>query len=470
MKECILSYDDMETIPVDYEKRAVSTLQQLRGMLDNAEVWHKQEISLVQDMEKFSGMPNLLSYVDYISTQKARNEKINNLMFKIDSEYRAIMNLFHIEELMQSLKENKELLKKAIIILNEFKASVRSVLDSEYNDLYKNYTSIYVEYEDKRSAYMLDLAKKRPIVISDIGKLYSSNIDKQLGLNSVLDEVTGHRIETELTRSLHKEYGSDDSKVLKIDAVCVTYVKILSEVSKNAMSTFVSTRKDELGKELEKEQRAISAILSFIWEEHLKNLRNIVKKYSDKLVEECSEQLNIEIPEFQIVFSNGMCKKNFYLSGLNTNGISKVIESAMYESNRFNQGVTGGFVGWIRKILGKENEITLGNVLKIYNSKQIGIDLKGIYEKNGNLAKYLEGSVCEPMKNAMNEFLNKMISEIMQLDNNINSVTAQIEESIDESKKYQQNVEKLEKERQSLLALKTAVSAFSNSWKEVVME
>lgn len=139
MDDCIDAYDDSETaVSVDYEKRAMSTLQQLKSIMDNAKIWHKQKITSVQEMKEFSGMPSLLSYVEYISTQKARNKKVNNLIFKIDSEYKAIMNLFHIEELMQRLKENKELYEKAKKILMEFEAAVKAILDPEYNDLYCN--------------------------------------------------------------------------------------------------------------------------------------------------------------------------------------------------------------------------------------------------------------------------------------------------------------------------------------------
>lgn len=36
MDDCIDAYDDSETaVSVDYEKRAMSTLQQLKGMIDN---------------------------------------------------------------------------------------------------------------------------------------------------------------------------------------------------------------------------------------------------------------------------------------------------------------------------------------------------------------------------------------------------------------------------------------------------
>ena len=51
MDDCIDAYDDSETaVSVDYEKRAMSSLQQLKSMMDNAKIWHKQKITSVQEM------------------------------------------------------------------------------------------------------------------------------------------------------------------------------------------------------------------------------------------------------------------------------------------------------------------------------------------------------------------------------------------------------------------------------------
>ena len=470
MDDCIDAYDDSETaVSVDYEKRAMSTLQQLKGMIDNAKIWHKQKITSVQEMEEFSGMPNLLSYVEYISTQKARNEKVNNLIFKIDSEYKAIMNLFHIEELMQRLKENKELYEKAKKILMEFEAAVKAILDPEYNDLYgENYMAIYTKFQDKRSVYLRELTQKRPISLFEIKKMYENEVDAQLGLDAVLKEVTEQRVETLLTRELQKTYDTDESVVLKIDVVCDDYTRKLSQVCKDGMSKYVSVRKEELGKRLEEEQRAISATLSYIWEERLNKLRSIVTEYSDKLTTECAEQLNIEVPEFQIVFEQGICMNSAGISNLNVATINKMISEAMHESNRFYDGKTDGLIGFFRKMFGAEKKITLGNVLKIYQSKKIAIDLQAVYKKNGTLEQYLETSVCSPLKNAMSEFIKDMMGEIRMLDNNIQSATEQIKTSIDETGKYEQNIKDLEKEKRLMEELKLALQFFSNSWNEVM--
>lgn len=312
------------------------------------------------------------------------------------------------------------------------------------------------------------MTQKRPINLLEIKKMYENAVDTQLGLDAVLKEITEQRVETVLTRELYKIYGTDESTVLKIDVVCDTYTKVLSQVCKNAMSKYVSTRKEQLGKLLEEEQRAISATLSYIWEERLNKLRSIVTEYSDKLTTECAEQLNIEVPEFQIVFGKEIYMNSMVASNLNVATISKMIAEAMHESNRFYDGKTDGLIGFFRKMFGAEKKITLGNVLKIYQSKKIAIDLQAVYKKNGTLGHYLETSVCSPLKNAMSKFIKDMMGEIRMLDNNIQSATEQIKTSIDETGKYEQNIKDLEKEKRLMEELKLALQFFSNSWNEVM--
>ncbi len=469
MKRCINSYADTEDFPVEYEKRVVSALQQLRGMLDNAEVWHKQDIESVQDMEEFSGMPNLLSYVDYIANQKARNEKVNNLIFKIDSEYRAIMNFFHIEELMQRLKENQELLRKAIKILEDFKSAVENVLDPEYNDLYEEYKTLYSKYDNMKTVYLLELAQKRPIRLKDVETLYAGNVERSLSLDATLDEVTQNRINTLLSRRLKEEYENDLDRVLEIDAAAVTYQKILSEVCVTGMSEYMRARRDELGGELKDEQNGISATFTYIWSERLQKLRELVQQFSDRLTVECCEQLNIEIPAFQVTLGQSISAVDLQLKSLNVNHIGEIIKSAMKENNYAEYGAGGGILGFFRKVFGHASEkITLERLLSIYENAKLYEDLRTVYRKNGNLEAYLATQVRQPLKSDMHMFIADTEQETNQLQRNLNATTRQIEELIDDSKQYKENIAELEHEKRSVLNLKQAIQEFNTSWKEVL--
>ncbi|HAE53174.1 MAG TPA: hypothetical protein DCG30_07970 [Ruminococcus sp.] len=469
LKKCINSYDDSDEISADYEKRAISTLQQLRGMLDNAEVWHKQNLCSLEEMKLFSGMPNLLSYVSYIASQKARNEKVNNILLKISSESAFINNLFQIEELVQRLRENKVMLERAKKILGEFQQGVREVIDPDYKELYKDgYISIYSNNPQMQSQYLLELTQKFPIKIQEVRDFFKREVESQLGLNPVLDEVTKRRINTLLTRRIYKEFGDDDDTTLKIENVIGSYEKFISEISRTAMGDYVNERKSDIYEKLEEEEKAISETFSYIWDKRIEKLQEVVEEYSQKLAKECSETLNIELPAFQTVVGKYTTGKDVNLNNLDINSINKVVEEAMHKYNKFNEGTTDGFVGLVRRIFGAEKKITLGNVVQIYDKAKISYDLEVAYKKNGNLEAYLKDNVIKPMFHDMEDFVAGLEADICVLLCNILASINQIKESIDECEKYEKTVEELEQKKYSLECLKNAVSVFSECWNEVI--
>lgn len=483
IKKCNKMFEDCETIPKEYVDRATSALAQLKNTISNADMQCSIELLSLEEVKVFSGMPNLLEYVKYISTQKARNEKVNNLMFKIDSEYRAIMNLFHIEELMHRLQDNKEALANALATLENFQKAVENILDDDYNDLYnENYISICNSNENMQSVYLLELTKKRPIKIEDVKKIFFNEVDKQLGLEAFMDEVTGHEIETNLTRKLKNEYNKD----LKIDVICKDYVTMLMDVCTETTSKFVSERKVELGQNLECEQKAICKTFKYIWETRLKRIKETVNEYSDRLTAECAERLKIEVPDFQIVFGkNSKCTG--YTEKFDENDkrqIEKYIQEglrsltiwskrkAVIEQRKQGQKSDDFFANLAEGVLDikaffKRKTIELNDILNFYHEKKLRYELESAYKKSGNLASYLS-DVRKSFESDMNDFVGKLEEDIEDLSKNINETTKAIKSSIDDSKKYQKTVEELENEKLFLSKLKEAVSNFTDMWKEVI--
>ena len=469
LMDCIDNYDDSDELSAEYEKRAISMLQQLRGMLDNAKVWHKQKITSLDEMKKFSGTPNLLAYVDYIATQKARNEKVNNLMFKISSESAAINNLFHIEELIQRLSENKAMLAKAREILAKFQADIKEILDHDYYDLFRdNYTKIYNEYEIMRSEYLLDLTQKYPIRLNEITGLFKEKVEQLLGMDDVLDEVTLKRIPSLLERRIKNDFGTNENDTLSIDSVAVSYEKYISEISRVSMSKYVDERRDEMVQNLETEQNGISKTLEYIWEQRLEKIQEVIDERSAELEAECSEKLEIELPVFQTVIGKKSSGEGINLNDLDTNSINRIIEDGMSKYNKFNDGTTYGIIGFFRRLFGTQNKILLKRVVELYNNEKIGYDLQAVYKKNGNLEEYLKSGLRDPMISDMNDYIHGVENDTKQLNDNIESSTKQIKDSMDECEKYEKTVEELEAEKNALIHLKESVQVFNDNWKEVV--
>lgn len=473
LDELIDAYDEAEDkrISSKYETEAVSALAQLGGMLRHASVWHKTTITSLQEMKQFSGMPNLLSYVDYIATQKARAEKVNHLLFRIDSECRAIRNLFHIENLITELRNNKAQLEEAKKILGEFEKAVREILDSEYTDLYLNYNNrIYPDNANMRSAYLAQLTEKRPVHPAEVVKLYAEQLDKDFGLQKVLDTVTQQPVETLLARKLRELYGNDGTLVLRIDSILDHYTECLSQACVEAMNTYINDRKDKRGQELEVEQEAIAATFTYVWDERLRLFREAVLKYSERLNKECNVELIIEVPVIAPKlpdFTNN--DFNLIVSKLAIADVRDGVKAAMESLNRYNDGKTTGFVGWLRKTFGAENRIVLSNVMKVYQTARLDLELEMAYKKNGTLEVYLRDKLRNPMVNAMKKFITDMQTSIEKnINRNLQDRMDQIRSIIDDTAFMEKTVEELEHEKITLDLLKAAVEEFVNAWSEVI--
>lgn len=462
--ECIESIDS--SVSIEEEASAKSILNQLYEMTRKAKVYHKKKIASIEEMKEFSGMPNFLSYVDYIGTQKARSEKVNVLLSKIDGEYSEIMNRFHLEELFQKLSENKDLLEKAKKILRDFNQAVNEILDPDYKDLYGEcYAKIYDENENMQSEYLKYLTKKIPIEFNDVSKCFGAEVNEQLSFESVISEVTNNEIETSVTRKLGNEYGSDENQLLKINEASNNYQIFLSRACVECLNKYIDERKEELGIKLESEQNSISSTFTFVWEQRKEKLRETVKIFSDKLEKECSEKLNIEIPVFQTALNGSVTPHK--MIPVNVNALESTIKKEMEKLNHYNDGITTGMIGFFRRVFRTKDKITLGNVLRIYSEAKLAVDIKGVYEKNGTLANYLD-DVCTSMKNDMNKFVDDMNADISILNTNLYSSVNQIEKMIDETGKYEKEVSELEQKKESLEKLKVTIAPFSYSWNEVI--
>ena len=467
VEDLIASYDEPNDLTSEYEDRAKSILQQLYDMTNYAKTYHKMKITSLDEMKHFSGMPNFLSYLSYIATQKARNEKVNSIMFKIDSEYRVIMNQLQIGELMRKIEENKEKTNEARKIMKNFKSEAYAVLDPKYTELYNDYNShIYPEFENMQSDILLELTQKIPIKLPEVTDIYGTDVKKTLNFNRVMEEVT-KRLEVIIARKLRESYGNDDKKLIEKDSAIEHYKRCLSEACVEATSLYISDRKDELGKKLEKEKRAIADTFSYVLSERLRKLREIVGKYSDQLYTECMTYLPVDLPVFQITLGgNIVINSSPVLKGNDFSVVETLVEKAINELDHFHDGKTEGFIGRIRKLFGTGKTISLGNMLKVYEHEKLGIYIKGVYEKNGELSEYLD-SVMYPLQNEMQLFIEQIGTDIDMIESNLYSGIKQVGTVIDITEKMESESKELRMRKDILEKLKKACSEFNTSWKGV---
>lgn len=115
-------------------KTVLNFLNETVGRLDT---FHNIQARSLDDLKEASGMQSLLSYVGYVAQEKARTEKLNSLMHKIDREYVDIVNLFHFQELTDAIARNRDKLAEVQNLLSEFAAEVEKIDDKDFPEVYQ---------------------------------------------------------------------------------------------------------------------------------------------------------------------------------------------------------------------------------------------------------------------------------------------------------------------------------------------
>lgn len=116
----------------------VTRLQFISTMLGNMKTFEGIKASAVEQVKRVSGMPNLLSYVEYIANEKAKIEKVNSLIYKIDNLYTDIQNLFVFQRLEEELTNNQKKLKKLKLYYMNFRKILKKILIKNIQKLVKH--------------------------------------------------------------------------------------------------------------------------------------------------------------------------------------------------------------------------------------------------------------------------------------------------------------------------------------------
>ena len=202
------------------EKREqVNVLQFLSNVTSNTQVFSGIVVKNLEQIKIQSGMPNLLGYIRYIAENKARIEKVNNLIYKIDREYANIQNLFHFQQLEEELAQNQNLLEAANEVLEKFRTQINDIYDDRYPDI-----SRMNKNGELVSTTLMNLARQSELSFEDIS-LYFENqfVDVLLDDNKIKKEVISN-VRGELEERLNLKFA-DSTLSRYIDGKERTVVK-----------------------------------------------------------------------------------------------------------------------------------------------------------------------------------------------------------------------------------------------------
>lgn len=391
-EDCMDSIEDDENLS-DKEISGYNTiLKFLSDQVGNMNRFHKIKNISIDTIKEFSGMPSLLNYVYYVSENKARDEKINSCISKIDIEYTKIKNTLNIDELERSILENLGRLQVIREILKNFSQEVNGVFTLE------NALNIAENHQDTCATYYYSLdtflkvnpSLKQSDNFSEFNEYTKKGIKNRIDITINQTKITKDLVENSFPSKLkisidnifkqyNKGYAEDGDVKNKLGQV-VSQNRLIHCINSefytidtflyNKIQDILNKSSEEQYKNLEDYKNSLEKILRYMINVDLKR---IIVKYQKQLQKQ-NIDFNIAIPSFNVSFKAVSFSK-INLS-MDINLLRERFKNSINngDTERILRGGTG-FLDWLDEKIGNTKSVILFDFYKVYNDMKDTLEL-----------------------------------------------------------------------------------------------
>lgn len=428
------------------------------------------KVTNLQQVKQFSGMPDLLNYVNYITQNKARAERLNNLIYSIDSEIISIWNLFKFADLENQLAENKEKLEKAKIILETFHNEVKTIYDNTYPDIVEKAKKKKLDSTALRNGFLEKNANLKNLS----GFVRETFIDSEISAQKCLDQAIGDNFrklyKTELQKHFdHSTIYKADKKALHETTIRDVACALINNRFKDIVSDNIKSQISDCTDELKNETKLIQNDLVKIVNERQQKLVSAIEKLKTSLKSDCNIDFEIETStiDFAFKYQGEATPKALSVTNIDKNVIWKALERTFNGATPIHPGnAFGGFKNWLAKkgfTKIAEVAVSVDKNMEVYDEyfKPILVD-----SVKDSLNKEIIST-----KDTLTGLVEKVVDEVIDqmnaaCENGFENST-RASNAIDNTRALAENIERLNEQKQNLVEIKSCVEPFQVSWSEI---
>lgn len=457
----------------------MTILNFLDKIVRSARNFHGIKINNIGELKDYSGMPSFLSYIEYVAREKARTERINNIMFNITREYADISNLFRFQELKEDLLNNKDKLENARRVLEEFRIDVKSIYDDEYPDVRK-----MVNAGEMESSAIQILGSKTPFCPHEMAAWFiEERIEKTLGVVPLTEYIAKQYLRDKISQSLTNLYskatlekkinGKSQKIVPEKDVIDCINMQISG--IENVIGERLSEAIKELWTDLSSEHDNIQSDLERLLNQRKQNLVNAVDKCTKALNEECNIEFSVLVPNMDFAFQRTADDIENISVKIDISKVKKRISDSIRDSMQYSEVKNSetGFWGFLSRLYllfrssSEINQICYDKTytLQLYDS-DIVPEVKMFIERS-----HIENSYSkqkEDMETELNKFIEYVTAEMEAQITSAMEICANTTSAIDHTSDYENNIEKLYEENRFLEAMHDCVNDFCEGWKMTI--
>jgi len=449
-------------------------LKFLKDQVGNASTFMNQCFTNLEQVKQFSGMPDLLNYVKYITQNKARAERLNNLIFDIDTEIAKIWNKFKFAELENKLAESKEKLEKAKEILDNFRKEIEAIYDDRYPELKikaksnkLKSTALQNGFEDDKKAGLKNLA----------GYVRGSVIDEEIHFQDCAEKAadalkTQYRIKLDAAFKNTKDSHKGTPALHEKEILDLFYLLVKSDFAEHVIK-YVTKEIEHCAERLEDETKRIQGDLTEIVKERQVKMESAIERCKTALKSNYNIDFDLQTPSIDFAFKY---QGEATPQSLNIENVTyqmlwgKLRETFTTEQWDDQSGFLNIIKHWIKRLFGKDeiNKMctSLDENMKIYDDK---------------FRPILIGSVRSPLNTEIQnvkDTLTKLVEDVVKDIENQMDVAREFgvqqsksaSSTIDNTRALAEDIDRLNEQKRNLEEIKNFVDEFHDKWLETVKE
>lgn len=445
-------------------KKEIKSLQFINNQCQCLDSYSCIECNSIQELMDYSGMPNLLDYVEYITKNKARDEIINYVTSVIDNQRTKIQNIFKsIDMLEELIKENDEKIMKIKEIFTKFSDSIKEILDDNIKEKETQLNKINI-----LNSYKIKCNKK----------------EKKLSFNSIA-EIVNYELEQDFSEKEFRKKIVNDiegricSDLIKLQSKKREEERILitrnefEEALKGTLDNFNKIASDSINVEIkerfEKQKKNLDKIKEdslIILENRLCNLKELIRICQQDLKKECNFNFEPLMPEFSFGFEVQQDTINIEINIKKDNIKVNLFEKLMTQIGGFEQILRNIFKHKSFRV--KEFEFKFNPKTFHEQFKEIELELIHAIDEIDLKSEYKSG--IKKAKENIDRYLLDINRGFEEFNLVCDSSISQFTELVDDTKIYKQEKELLKKNKAYFAKIEENVSEFLTEWNEIINE
>lgn len=428
------------------------------------------KVTNLQQVKQYSGMPDLLNYVNYITQNKARAERLNNLIYSIDSEIKSIWNLFKFADLENQLAENKEKIEKAKKILETFSKEVETIYDDNYPDIVEKAKLKKLDSTTLRNGFLEENANLKKIS----GFMRETFIDHDINEQKCLDNAIGDNFKSIYRKNLETAFNASgsnryDKKALSENKIFETFYDTFRSHFKRLLINNIKQQIEDCTNDLKNDTQNIKSDLVKIVNERQQKLESAIVKLKTSLKSDCNIDFDIQSSTIDFAFKYS----DEATPEIDVNeDIHIILELAeefvkSLETSLMSDGDDLiGFRNWLSNMgINEVNEvcISIDKNMEVYDEHFKPILSKTVGDSLKNQIVSTKDTLTALVEKVVDEIIEQM--EVSSKNGNENATRAS--NAIDNTQALSENIKRLEEQKKNLVEIRSCVEPFQVSWSEI---